>query len=68
MYTHTHIHNTRTNKGILRGYDQLINIILDESHERVYSSTHGVDQVVLGLYVIRGDNVYVISVSVSVSL
>ncbi|XP_065302736.1 U6 snRNA-associated Sm-like protein LSm8 isoform X2 [Dermacentor albipictus] len=43
--------------GTLKGFDQTINLILDESHERVYSSDHGVEQVPLGLYIVRGDNV-----------
>uniref|UniRef100_A0A3B5LZ50 U6 snRNA-associated Sm-like protein LSm8 n=1 Tax=Xiphophorus couchianus TaxID=32473 RepID=A0A3B5LZ50_9TELE len=42
--------------GTLKGFDQTINLILDESHERVFSSTQGVEQVVLGLYIVRGDN------------
>ncbi|XP_067000723.1 U6 snRNA-associated Sm-like protein LSm8 [Anabrus simplex] len=46
--------------GTLKGYDQTINLILDESHERVYSSTQGVEQVVLGLHIIRGDNVAIV--------
>ncbi|KAL4856754.1 Sm-like protein [Chlorella vulgaris] len=46
--------------GTLRGYDQATNLILDECHERVYSSKEGVEQLVLGLYVIRGDNIAVI--------
>lgn len=46
--------------GILRGFDQATNLILDESHERVYSTDQGVEQVVLGLYIIRGDNVAVV--------
>ncbi|XP_066144112.1 U6 snRNA-associated Sm-like protein LSm8 [Euwallacea fornicatus] len=46
--------------GTLKGYDQTINIILDESHERVYSTTTGVEQVMLGLHIIRGDNVAII--------
>lgn len=46
-------------KGTLKGFDQTINLILDESHERVFSTTQGVEQVILGLYIIRGDNVYV---------
>ncbi|KAK0087808.1 hypothetical protein PV326_005037 [Microctonus aethiopoides] len=46
--------------GTLRGFDQTINLILDESHERVYSLTQGVEQVVLGLHIIRGDNVAII--------
>jgi len=46
-------------QGTLKGFDQTINLILDESHERVYSTTQGVEQVVLGLHIIRGDNVSV---------
>nr|GMD00731.1 sm-like protein LSM8 [Ipomoea batatas] len=46
-------------QGILKGFDQATNLILDESHERVYSTKEGVQQLVLGLYIIRGDNMYV---------
>ncbi|XP_044743673.1 U6 snRNA-associated Sm-like protein LSm8 [Chrysoperla carnea] len=46
--------------GTLKGFDQTINLILDESHERVYSSTVGIEQVVLGLHIIRGDNVAIV--------
>mmetsp|Transcript_22730 Transcript_22730/g.32984 ORF Transcript_22730/g.32984 Transcript_22730/m.32984 type:complete len:97 (+) Transcript_22730:142-432(+) len=46
--------------GNLKGYDQATNIILDECHERVFSPDAGVEQVVLGLYIIRGDNIAVI--------
>mmetsp|Transcript_26091 Transcript_26091/g.89116 ORF Transcript_26091/g.89116 Transcript_26091/m.89116 type:complete len:98 (+) Transcript_26091:169-462(+) len=46
--------------GQLRGYDQVTNVILDECHERVFSLDAGVEQVVLGLYIIRGDNIAVI--------
>ncbi|KAG5879507.1 hypothetical protein JTB14_004732 [Gonioctena quinquepunctata] len=46
--------------GTLKGFDQTINIILDESHERVYSTTTGIEQVMLGLHIIRGDNVALI--------
>uniref|UniRef100_A0A803LIM3 Sm domain-containing protein n=1 Tax=Chenopodium quinoa TaxID=63459 RepID=A0A803LIM3_CHEQI len=46
--------------GILKGFDQATNIILDESHERVFSTKEGVQQIVLGLYIIRGDNMYAI--------
>ncbi|XP_019103252.1 sm-like protein LSM8 isoform X2 [Beta vulgaris subsp. vulgaris] len=46
--------------GILKGFDQATNIILDESHERVFSTKEGVQQIVLGLYIIRGDNIGVI--------
>ncbi|XP_066917655.1 U6 snRNA-associated Sm-like protein LSm8 [Clytia hemisphaerica] len=46
--------------GTLKGFDQAVNLILDESHERVFSPESGVQQVVLGLYIVRGDNVAVI--------
>eukprot|EP00854_Cymbomonas_tetramitiformis_P003226 gene3226-4070_t len=47
-------------RGVLRGFDQTTNLILDECHERVYSTKSGVEQLLLGLYIIRGDNVAVI--------
>jgi U6 snRNA-associated Sm-like protein LSm8 len=46
--------------GTLKGFDQTINIILDDSHERVYSMANGVEQITLGLHIIRGDNIAVI--------
>lgn len=46
--------------GTLKGFDQTINIILDETHERVFSSTTGVEQHLLGLYIIRGDNIAIV--------
>ncbi|XP_047122348.1 U6 snRNA-associated Sm-like protein LSm8 [Hydra vulgaris] len=46
--------------GTLKGFDQAVNLILDESHERVFSPDSGVQQVILGLYIIRGDNIAVI--------
>ncbi|XP_076447751.1 U6 snRNA-associated Sm-like protein LSm8 [Babylonia areolata] len=46
--------------GTLKGFDQTINLILDESHERVFSTSQGMEQVILGLYIVRGDNVAVI--------
>ena len=47
--------------GILAGYDQLQNLILKEASERVYSPDSDPETVPLGLYVIRGDNVAIIS-------
>ena len=46
--------------GILRGFDQTTNLILEDCFERVYSANSGVEQAVLGLYIIRGDNIAVI--------
>ena len=46
--------------GTLKGFDQTINLILDDTHERVFSSNQGVEQVVLGLHIVRGDNIAII--------
>jgi U6 snRNA-associated Sm-like protein LSm8 len=46
-------------QGTLRGFDQFANVIIEDSHERVYSA-QGMEKVPLGLYVIRGDNMYVV--------
>lgn len=46
--------------GTLKGCDQTVNLILENSHERVYSSSSGVEKVPLGLYIIRGDNIAVV--------
>jgi U6 snRNA-associated Sm-like protein LSm8 len=59
--------------GTLSGYDQLQNLILQNANERVYPMIENqdddndeeghpiVERVPLGLYVIRGDNVAIIS-------
>ena len=31
--------------GTLKGFDQTVNLILDDTHERVFSPTNGVEQV-----------------------
>jgi U6 snRNA-associated Sm-like protein LSm8 len=43
--------------GMLKGFDQTINLVLEGSHERVYRANTGVTQIPLGLYIVRGDNV-----------
>mmetsp|Transcript_11839 Transcript_11839/g.11487 ORF Transcript_11839/g.11487 Transcript_11839/m.11487 type:complete len:95 (+) Transcript_11839:126-410(+) len=47
--------------GILKGSDQTCNLILEGSHERIFSEERGVVQSVLGLYIIRGDNIALIA-------
>ena len=42
--------------GTLKGFDQATNLILDGSHERIYSTTAQVEEVEVGLYLVRGDN------------
>jgi U6 snRNA-associated Sm-like protein LSm8 len=46
--------------GQLMGHDQVQNLILNEAMELLYSKEESVEQVPLGLYVIRGDNVAVV--------
>jgi U6 snRNA-associated Sm-like protein LSm8 len=41
------------------GFDVRANIILADSVEREFSEDEGVEMVPLGLYMIKGDNVYV---------
>ena len=47
--------------GTLQGYDQLQNLILCKSYEKVYSVDSPMEKVELGLFVVRGDNVAIIS-------
>lgn len=42
--------------GTLRGVDPVTNIVLSGCKERVYSEDDGVQEVDLGLYILRGDN------------
>ena len=48
--------------GTLKGLDQQTNVVLEDCHERVYSQTNGVEQEVLGLYIIRGGNIGIIGI------
>ncbi|VDP43787.1 unnamed protein product [Schistosoma margrebowiei] len=42
--------------GTLKGFDNVVNLVIKDSHERVFSPTEGVEQVPLGLFIIRGQN------------
>lgn len=42
--------------GTLRGVDNVTNLLLTECKERVYSETEPVQEVELGLFILRGDN------------
>ncbi|EKX50868.1 hypothetical protein GUITHDRAFT_157257 [Guillardia theta CCMP2712] len=46
--------------GTLKGLDQKLNVILEECYERVFSKEAGVEQVTLGLYIVRGDNIAIV--------
>jgi U6 snRNA-associated Sm-like protein LSm8 len=44
---------------VLAGYDQKSNVVLSDSKERIYSLDEGVEEVPLGLYLVKGDMMYV---------
>ncbi|GAX15440.1 U6 snRNA-associated Sm-like protein LSm8 [Fistulifera solaris] len=46
--------------GKLIGHDQVQNLILNEAHERIYSEDTDVEEMPLGLYLVRGDNLCVV--------
>jgi U6 snRNA-associated Sm-like protein LSm8 len=47
--------------GILKSFDQSMNIILYNAYEKIYSLDEGVSFQKIGLYMIRGDMVIIIS-------
>lgn len=46
--------------GKLIGYDHVQNLILNDTYEIIYSINNDVEYILLGLYLIRGDNVCII--------
>jgi len=46
--------------GVLAGYDQKSNVVLSDSKERVYSLDEGVEEIPLGLYLVKGDMIVLI--------
>lgn len=48
-------------QGVLAGFDQKSNVVLSESKERVYSMEEGVEEIPLGLYLVKGDMMSVLS-------
>lgn len=47
----------------MAGYDQKSNVVLSDSKERVYSMDEGVEEIPLGLYLVKGDQMCVSSCS-----
>ncbi len=47
-------------QGTLKGFDQTINLVLADSHERTFSTDKGVEREPLGLYIVRGDSIAVV--------
>ncbi|KAF9450289.1 Sm-like ribonucleoprotein [Macrolepiota fuliginosa MF-IS2] len=46
--------------GVLAGFDQKSNIVLSDSKERVFSLEDGVEEIPLGLYLVKGDMIILI--------
>ncbi|KAH6918034.1 hypothetical protein BKA70DRAFT_1246011 [Coprinopsis sp. MPI-PUGE-AT-0042] len=46
--------------GVLAGFDQKSNVVLSDSKERVYSTDEGVEEIPLGLYLVKGDMIILI--------
>ena len=43
----------------MAGFDQRADVVLADATERIYSTEEGVEEVPLGLYLVKGDQVYV---------
>ncbi|PSR76763.1 hypothetical protein PHLCEN_2v8215 [Hermanssonia centrifuga] len=41
----------------MAGFDQKSNVVLSDSKERVYSMEEGVEEIPLGLYLVKGDQI-----------
>lgn len=54
-------HEGRTFTGVLKSFDQSMNIILNNCYEKVYSLDEGVAFNKIGLYMIRGDSVTLVA-------
>lgn len=48
--------------GVLKGFDQLTNLVLYNCLERVYHPDAPVEELELGIYLLRGDNMYYIHI------
>ncbi|EAU89286.1 hypothetical protein CC1G_03551 [Coprinopsis cinerea okayama7 len=46
--------------GLLAGFDQKSNVVLSDSKERVFSTDEGVEEIPLGLYLVKGDMIILI--------
>ncbi|EAN31155.1 LSM domain protein [Theileria parva strain Muguga] len=46
--------------GVLKGFDQLTNLVLYNCLERVYHPDAPVEELELGIYLLRGDNIVLV--------
>lgn len=52
-------HSWPATQGVMAGFDQKSNVVLSDSKERVYSMEDGVEEIPLGLYLVKGDQMCV---------
>jgi len=50
-------------QGTLKGLDHQTTIVLTDCRERIFSEGEGVEEVALGLYIVRGDQICCIGTS-----
>ena len=48
-------------QGVLKGVDMQTTLVLSECRERIFSESGGVEEVALGLYIVRGDQLCVLA-------
>ncbi|EME31962.1 Sm-like protein LSM8 [Galdieria sulphuraria] len=46
--------------GILKGFDQSCNVILESTVERIFGTDVAMQEVAVGLYVLRGDDIAIL--------
>lgn len=46
--------------GVLRGLDKSTNVVLERCSERVFAEDEGCEEIEMGVFIIRGDNIAVV--------
>ena len=54
-------HSSLVPQGVLKGVDMQTTLVLSECRERIFSEGGGVEEVALGLYIVRGDQLCVLA-------
>ena len=61
MHDHLSLCVRFAKQGVMAGFDQKSNVVLSDSKERVYSMDEGVEEIPRGLYLVKGDQMYVMT-------
>lgn len=54
------LYDGRTMLGTLKGVDNQTSLVLAEARERIFSPDSGVEEIAVGLYLIKGDQVVLV--------